>query len=76
MSLSLARVLATANLRALELGVDKSQSLITIAQTVINSDLFWRVNYGPKDFINQRGGDLIIDVDPFNGNIRRVLRGQ
>ena len=71
----LARVLATANKRARELGVDVLQSFITISQSFENGSS-WRVNYGPKDYIGRRGGDLIIEVDAGDISIKHVLRGQ
>ena len=75
MAVALARVMATANKRARELGVDIVQSLITITQHFDNG-MLWRINYGPKDYINQRGGDLIIEVGGDDMNIKQVLRGQ
>jgi len=71
----LARVLAAANKRARELGVDVLQSFITITQSFENGPR-WRVNYGPKDYIGRRGGDLIIEVDAGDISIKQVLRGQ
>lgn len=70
-----ANVMAVANKRANELGVDVLNSLITMTQYLQDGTIFWRVNYGPKDYINRRGGDLIIDVNPV-GKIEQVLRGQ
>lgn len=75
MAVALARVMATANKRARELGVDIVQSLITITQHFDNGTL-WRINYGPKDYINKRGGDLIIEVSGDDIKIKQVLRGQ
>lgn len=75
MAVALARVMATANTRARELGVDILQSLITITQHFDNG-LLWRINYGPKDYIHQRGGDLIIEVGGDDIKIKQVLRGQ
>ncbi len=75
LAISLARVIAAANKRASELGVDVLQSIITITQ-MTNGEACWRINYGPKDYIGQRGGDLIVDVDPSNVSIKRVLHGQ
>lgn len=74
-AVALARVMATANKRARELGVDIVQSLITITQHFDNG-LLWRINYGPKDYINQRGGDLVIEVGGEDIKIKQVLRGQ
>lgn len=75
LAVSLARVLAAANKRAQELGVDVGQSLITITQ-IVDDDLRWRINYGPKNYIEQRGGDLIIEVKAHDMKVTRVLRGQ
>ena len=75
MAVALARVMATANKRARELGVDILQSLVTITQHFDNGTL-WRINYGAKDYINQRGGDLIIEVGGDDIKIKQVLRGQ
>jgi hypothetical protein len=44
--------------------------------TFFNGQLLWRINYGPKDYVGRRGGDLIIEVDPSNANVKQVLRGQ
>jgi len=74
-AVSLARVMATANKRAREMGVDIVQSLITITQHFDNG-LLWRINYGPKDYIGKRGGDLIIEVGGEDMKVKQVLRGQ
>ncbi len=50
--------------------------LITITQRSFNGGLVWRINYGPKDYIGHRGGDLIIEVDSSDANIKQVLWGQ
>ncbi len=75
-AVSLARVIASANKRARELGVDVPQSLITITQHPWNGGLLWRINYGPKDYVGRHGGDLIVEVDPGDASIKRVLWGQ
>ena len=75
LAVTLARVLAAANKRARELGVDALQSIITITQHFDNG-LRWRVNYGPKDYVGRRGGDLVIEVDANDMSIRQVLHGQ
>jgi hypothetical protein len=76
LAVSLARALATANKRARKLGIDVSESLITITQHALSGQLLWRINYGPKDYVGQRGGDLIIEVDPTDASVKQVLRGQ
>lgn len=75
LAVSVARILATANKRARDLGVDVLQSLITISQRFENGPR-WRVNYGPKDFVGKLGGDLIIEVDANDTTSKQVLRGQ
>ena len=76
LAVSLARAIAAANKRAHELGINAVQSLITITQQSSNSNALWRINYGPKDYVGRRGGDLIIDVDPIDASIKKVLWGQ
>ncbi|HEX9733002.1 MAG TPA: hypothetical protein VGG06_13575 [Thermoanaerobaculia bacterium] len=74
--MSLARAMARANQRARELGVDVLGSVISVSQRSAEDREIWRVNYGPKDYVGRRGGDLIIDVDPRDATIRQVLWGQ
>ena len=76
LAVSLARMLATANRRAGELGVNAQQSLITITQQLNGGETSWRINYGAKPYIGRRGGDLIIDINPNDGSIRNERRGQ
>ncbi len=75
-AVSVAQAMAAANKRARELGVDVLQSLITITQRSSKDDVFWRINYGPKDYVGRRGGDLMIEVDQSNARINQVLWGQ
>jgi len=75
-AVSLARAMAVANRRARELGIDVLQSLITITQRSSNGDVFWRINYGSKDYVGRRGGDLIIEVNQATASIHQVLWGQ
>ena len=76
LAMSLAHALAVANKLARESGIDVLQSLITITQRAFNGQLLWRINYGPRDYVGRRGGDLIIEVDPISASIKQVLRGQ
>jgi hypothetical protein len=75
LALSIARVLAAANKRAGESGVDVAQSIITITQR-FEDDIIWRVNYGKKNYLRQRGGDFIVDVNANDASIKQVLFGQ
>ena len=61
---------------ARELGVDVPQSVISITRYSFNGGWLWRVNYGPKDYIGRRGGDLIVEVHPSDARIEQVLWGQ
>lgn len=75
-AVSLARAIAAANKRARELGIDVLQSLITVTQHSFNNNLLWRINYGPRDYVGRRGGDLMIEVGPDDARINQVLWGQ
>ena len=75
-AVTLANILATANKRASEMGVDVTDSLLTITQLIQDGLVYWRINYGPKDYINRRGGDLVVDVAAVSGQIEQVLWGQ
>ncbi len=76
LAVSLARAMAAANKKARELGVDVLESLISITQHSLNGRSIWRINYGPRDYVNRRGGDVLIEVDMDDATIRRVVRGQ
>jgi hypothetical protein len=75
-AVTVARVIASANKRARELNVDVMQSIISLTQYPQNDSWVWRVNYGAKDYVGRRGGDLIVEVNPEDISIQRVLWGQ
>lgn len=75
-AVSVAEVLASANRKAKELGVDAAKSLITVSQHLAKGVWLWRVHYGARDYVGRRGGDLMIDLDPANADILQILRGQ
>lgn len=75
-AVSLARVMASANRKARECGIDLVGSIISVTQRASDGGSLWRVNYGAKDYVGRRGGDLIVDVDASDGTIRQVMRGQ
>ena len=58
------------------MGVDVADSRLTITQRLQDDILYWRINYGPKDYMNRRGGDLIVDVAANSGKVEKVLWGQ
>jgi hypothetical protein len=76
LAVSLARALTAANQKAKELGIDVIQSIISITQIYLNGGSIWRINYGPRNYMNLRGGDLIVEVDADSATIKRVLKGQ
>ena len=76
LAISLARAITVANKKARELGIDLIQSLISITQHILNGKSVWRINYGAKDYVNRRGGDVLIEVDMHDATIKKVLRGQ
>ena len=75
-AISVAQALASANRKAKELGVDAKESLITVSQHLAKGVWLWRVHYGARDYVGRRGGDLMIDIDPANADIKQILRGQ
>lgn len=75
LAVSLARIIAAANKSAREAGVNIAESLVTITQ-INNGDHYWQVNYGLKDYINQRGGDVLVEVDAKGASIKRLVRSQ
>jgi hypothetical protein len=54
-AISVAHILAAANRKARQLGYDVSASLVTISQH-FDGGPFWRINYGPRNPTEQRGG--------------------
>lgn len=75
-AVSVAEVLASANRKAKDLGIDVKASLITVSQHLAKGVWLWRVHYGARDYIGRRGGGLMIDVDPTNADIKQILHGQ
>lgn len=75
-AVSVAQVLASANRKAKELGVDLKESLITVSQHLADGVWGWRVHYGTRDYVGTRGGDLMIDVGATDAKVQKVTRGQ
>jgi hypothetical protein len=75
-ALTTANIVATANRRARELGVEVERTLMSLTHVIAPGSDTWRVNYVPDDYVERRGGDLIIDVDARSGDVIRVFRGQ
>lgn len=73
--MSVAKALAMANGAVVSKGVNPADLLISISEESSTSGRVWRVHYGPRDFVNRRGGDLIVLVDEHSGSVQ-VTRGQ
>ena len=76
LAVSLARAVAAANTRARQEGVELKRSLVTVTEQPATETSGWRINYGPRDYVGRRGGDLIIEVGLQDGQVKRVLRRQ
>ncbi|MCI0380427.1 MAG: hypothetical protein L0215_22815 [Gemmataceae bacterium] len=76
MAVSLDQAVASANKQAVLLGVDPHNRSISIHECATNGTSVWRINYGVKNPIGRRGGDLIIDIDADSGCLRQILKGQ
>jgi hypothetical protein len=75
-AMSVARAIAVANEEAASRGIDLAKSLVTISEATPPPTRSWQVHYGPRDFSQRRGGDLIVIVDGDSGNVRSIQRGQ
>jgi hypothetical protein len=73
---SVARALSLANEAALAHGTDPANSLVTIAEETSAPGRVWRIQYGPRDYVGRRGGDLIVLVDERSEAVQRIIRGQ
>ena len=62
LAVSVARAVAAANERARREGVEIKQSLVTVTEQAGQSGVFWRIIYGPRNYVGRRGGDLIVEV--------------
>ena len=75
-ALSVARALALANESAVGYGITPADSLVTVSEVNSPSGKCWQVHYGARDFINRRGGDLIVLVDIPPTCVQQVIRCQ
>jgi predicted Holliday junction resolvase-like endonuclease len=76
LAVSLARAVAAANERARREGIEIKASLVTVTEHPAQGYTCWRINYGPRDYMGRRGGDLMVEVGLDDGQVKRVLRGQ
>ena len=76
LAMSVARALSLANDTAQAHGTAPASALITITEESSPTGRLWRIHYGPRDYINCRGGDLIVVVDDAAQAVQRIIRGQ
>jgi hypothetical protein len=76
LAMAVARAVAIANEAAASQGLDPAGALVTITEESSPPQRLWRIHYGPRDYMNRRGGDLIILVDENAGAVQRIIRGQ
>lgn len=76
LAMSVASALAVANEAAIAQGSDPGKSLIAITEESSPSGTVWRISYMARDYVNRRGGDLIVLVDNNTQTVQRILRGQ
>jgi len=74
-AVSVAKIVAVANRRARELGIDIARSELSLTRDPHEGDV-WHVHYGPLDYVRHRGGDVTIDVDAGSLVATRIVRGQ
>lgn len=74
--MSLAQALAVANRAALSEGTVPDDSLISIDEESFPSGNVWCIQYGPRAYINKRGGDLIVMIDQRTNSVQQILYGQ
>ena len=74
-AVSVAKIVAVANRRAKELGLDVVRSELSLTRDPNEGDV-WHVHYGPLDYLRHRGGDVTIDVDAVSLIATRIVRGQ
>ena len=76
LAMSVAGALALANETATTRGINLPSSIVTITEESPPPERQWRIHYGPRDYANQRGGDLIVIVHEQSGSVSRIIRGQ
>ena len=74
--MSVARALILANEAALEQGTEPADSLVTITEESSPTGRLWHIHYGPRDYIDRRGGDLTVLVEEGSEAVQRIIRGQ
>jgi len=76
LAMSIAAAVALANSAVQAQGTDPATCLVTISEETAAPNRSWRIQYGPRNFVNRRGGDFYVVVDESSQQVRQVLRGQ
>jgi hypothetical protein len=76
LAMAVAGALAVANQTAIREGINVPDALVTITEETDAAGRYWRIHYGPRDYVRRRGGDLIVLVEDATGNVKQILRGQ
>ena len=73
--MSMARAVAAANERARGEGIEVKQSLVSVTDDGWPKRFYWRINYGPRNYVGHRGGDLdlVVKVGLDDPLVRRVF---
>lgn len=76
LAMSVAQAVSIANEAAVKEGTDPAQSIVSITEDTTPGGRIWRIQYGPRDYLGLRGGDLIVLVDERTGSVQQIVRGQ
>jgi hypothetical protein len=76
LALSMAFAVALADQEAVARGITLADALVSVGEESPPPTRVWRVHYGPRNYVNRRGGDLTVHVDEQACEVRRVIRGQ
>lgn len=76
LAMSVARAVAISNESAISQGIDLAEAMVSVSEESPPPARVWRVHYGPRNYVNRRGGDFIVLIDDRAGVVQRVIRGQ
>jgi hypothetical protein len=73
---AIARAVSIANEAAAKEGIEFNSFLIRVDEKGLPPDRHWQIHYIPRDYLQSRGGDLIVLVEESTGEVKQVLLGQ
>jgi hypothetical protein len=76
LALAVARAVALANQVAVAEGMNPAEARVAITEEPSDAGPCWQIYYGPREYLNTRGGDLYVYVARDGGAVLRVLHGQ